>query len=92
MLELGGDSPFGCHRGDTFGLGWYYNAVSDDFGPVAQAALGPRDGNGVELYYNFQVTPWLNVTPDVQFIKPELSTFTSGDDEFIYGVRVNMKL
>ena len=89
---IGGDSPFGCHRGDTFGLGWYYNAVSDEFGPIAQAAFAPRDGNGVELYYNFQVTPWLNVTPDVQFVKPELSTFTSGDDEFIYGVRVNMKL
>ena len=89
---VAGDSRLGCDRGDTFGLGWYYTGVSDEFGPIAQTLFSPRDGTGVELYYKFQVTPWLAVTPDVQFIRPELSTFTAGDDAFIYGLRVNVNL
>lgn len=89
---IGGDSRLGCDRGDTFGIGWYYTGVSDQFGPAAQAALAPRDGTGVEFYYNFQVTPWLNVTPDMQYIRPEISSFTGGDDAFVYGLRVNMRL
>ncbi len=88
---IGGDSPLGCHRGDTFGVGWYYSGTSNDFGPLGQALLGPRDGVGVELYYNFQVTPWLNVTPDLQFLRPGLGAI--GEDEaFVYGLRVNMTL
>ena len=89
---IGGDSRLGDDRGDTFGIGWYYTGLSDQFGPAAQAALGPRDGQGVELYYSFPCTPWLAVTPDVQFIRPENSTFTSGDSAFVYGLRVNVLL
>jgi porin len=88
---IGGDSPAGCHRGDTFGVGWFYNGVSNEFGPILQTAFGPVDGTGVELYYNFQVTPWLNVTPDIQFIRPGLGAIAT-DEAFIYGLRVNMKL
>ena len=89
---IGGDSPLGCHRGDTFGVGWYYNGMSNEFGPIPTAVFGPRDGTGVEVFYNIQVTPWLNITPDVQYVRPAISNFTSGDDAFIYGLRVNMKL
>ncbi len=89
---IGGDSRLGCDRGDTFGIGWYYTGVSNEFGPIPRAKFAPRDGNVVELYYNFQVTPWLNVTPDVQYIRPGISAFTAGDNAFVYGVRVNMRL
>lgn len=84
---IGGDSPFGCQRGDTFGIGWYYNGVSSEFGPVPQAIFGPQDGTGVELYYNFQVTRCINVTPDIQYIKPAASAIA--DDAFVYGLRIN---
>ena len=86
---LGGYSPWGRTRGDTFGLGWYYTGASNEFGPIPQALYGPRDGTGVELFYNVQVNPWLNVTPDVQYIKPEASAIA--DDAFVYGVRMNAK-
>jgi porin len=91
-LGIGGDSRMGSDRGDTFGVGWYYNGVSDEYGPAAKAAFGPRDGQAVEAYYKFQLTPWFAVTPDVQFIRLGFSNFTSGDDAFVYGVRVNMNL
>ena len=66
-------------------------AMSNKFGPLVQIPLGPRDATGVELFYNIQVTPWLNVTPDVQFIRPGLGAIAT-DDAFIYGLRVNMAL
>ena len=87
---IGGDSRFRCDRGDTFGAGWFYKGTSNEFGPIPFAALGPRDGTGVELYYNFQVTPWLNVTSDVQYLRPDLNAF--GNDSLLYGLRVNMRL
>lgn len=89
---IAGDSRLGSDRGDTFGAAWYYTGMSNKFGPIVRTAFGPQDGQGVELYYKFQLTPWLAITPDVQFIQPELTRFTSGDDAFVYGLRVNINL
>ncbi len=87
---IGGDSPIRCHSGDTFGIGWYLVGVGNEFGPVPTALFGPRDGTGVEMFYNVQVTPWLNVTPDVQYIHPGAGAIA--DDAFIGGLRVTVKL
>jgi porin len=85
---LGGYSPLGRQRGDTFGLGWFFVGASDQFGPVPTALLGPRDGQGVEWFYNIQATPWLNITPDLQWIRPGLGAIST-DNAFVYGVRAN---
>jgi porin len=87
---IGGDSPLGCHRGDTFGVGWFYKGTSNEFGPIPAGLLGPRDGVGVEVFYNFQVNPWLNITPDVQYLRPDLGAIAN--DSLLYGLRVNMRL
>jgi porin len=87
---VGGDSPFKWNRGDTFGLGWYYIGASTEFGPVPQTLFGIRNGTGVELYYKFQATPWFNITPDVQYIRPGLGRLA--DDAFVFGLRVNIML
>lgn len=86
---VGGYSPVGRQRGDTFGIGWYYVGASSDFGPLPQFVFGPHDGTGVEMYYNVQVTRWLNITPDIQFIRPEATAIS--DSAFLYGLRVNAK-
>ncbi|GKS59369.1 carbohydrate porin [Nitrospira sp.] len=87
---IGGDSPFKWNRGDTFGLGWYYTGASTEFGPVPQNLFGIRNGTGVELFYNFQATPWLIVTPDLQYIRPGAGAIA--DEAFLFGLRVNVKL
>jgi porin len=88
---VGGFSPIiGRHRGDTFGLGWYYVGASNEFGPLPQAIFGPEDGTGVELFHNIQVTKWMNITPDVQFIQPEATAIS--DEAFVYGIRLNVRL
>ena len=90
-VGIGGDSPVGRQRGDRFGIGWYYVGASNEFGPIPQAVLGPTNGTGVEAYYNFQVTPWLNVSPDIQYIHPGAGAAIA-NDAFVYGVRANMRL
>lgn len=87
---LGGDSNLRAGRRDKWGVGWYYVGSSSEFGPLPRQLFGPRDGNGVEMFYNFQVRPWLNVTPDVQFIKADAGALA--DEAFVYGLRVNMIL
>jgi porin len=87
---IGGYSPVGRTRGDQFGVGWYYVGASDEFGLFPQAVFGPRDGQGVEAFYNFQVTPWMNITPDVQYIHPGAGAIA--DDAFVYGLRGSVKI
>lgn len=68
---VGGNSPLCGREADTFGIGYYYAASSDEIGPILETLLGPiGDGQGVELFYNYQVTPWLHLTPDLQVIDP----------------------
>ncbi|WP_153558018.1 carbohydrate porin [Roseimaritima sediminicola] len=68
---VGGNSQLRGRQSDTFGVGWYYAGTSDELGPLLQAAVGPvGDGQGVEMFYNVAVTPWLHITPDLQFIVP----------------------
>lgn len=89
-LGVGGHSELRRDRDDNWGIGWYYVGTSDEYGPIPRALFDPRYGTGVEMFYNFQVTPWLNVTPDIQFVRPGNREIS--DDAFIYGLRVNMLL
>jgi porin len=86
---LGGFSPLGQSRGDTFGVGWFLVGASNQFGPIPKAIFGPRNGAGVELFYNYQVTPWLNITPDFQWLRPGARAITT-DNAFVYGLRINI--
>jgi len=87
---IGGDSPIHGRDNDTWGLGWYMNAVSDELGPVATTFLGVDDGQGVECFYNYEVTPWFHVTSDVQYIQP--SARNRADDAFVVGLRAKIDL
>jgi porin len=84
---IGGFSPWAWERGDRFGIGWYHVGVSDEFGPLPRTLFAPRDGHGVEMFYSRQVTPWMSVTPDVQFIRPEISALAN--EAIVYGIRMN---
>jgi len=87
---IGGNSPFGRERGDTFGIGWYFAGVSSSVSPGQRLLLGQGSGNAVEVFYNIQVTPWLNVTPDFQYLTPNASRIAN--DSFLFGLRLNTQL
>ena len=93
-LGIGGNSPLCSRRGkgDRFGIGYGYTGTSTEFGPIPQNLFAPRDAQVIETYYRYQVTPAIEVTPDVQWIRGMLSGLTGGDDAIIAGIRMNMKL
>ena len=91
---IGGSSPLKCRRGkgDRFGIGYAYTATSTEYGAIPQALFGPRDAQNIEMYYRYQLTPAIEVTPDVQWVQGMLGGLTNGDDAFVGGIRLNMKL
>ncbi|QDV73994.1 carbohydrate porin [Botrimarina mediterranea] len=87
---LGGHNPMRGHEADTWGAGWFVAGSSGEIGPIIETFLGPiGDGHGVELFYNWQATPWLNVTPDLQVLAPSRENV---DTALVLGVRAVMLL
>ncbi len=87
---VGGTSPIQGRHADTFGAGWFVAGSSDEVGVILETVLGPvNDGHGVEMFYNWQATPWLNVTPDLQVIVPAREDV---DASLVLGVRAVMRL
>jgi porin len=70
-IGIGGKGVLPGRPLDQFGVGYYYIDVSN---PKFTGPLGTRsflrDEYGFEGYYNFAVTPWMKVTPDIQFVRP----------------------
>jgi len=67
---------------DRFGVGYYYIDVSS---PKFTGLLGStgeplRDEYGFEIFYNVAITPWLQVTPDIQVVKPAQKQTNSGEN------------
>lgn len=89
-LGIGGNSPIRGRHHDRFGLGWYYNALSSELGPIAQAVIMPKSySTGMELYYNYAVNEHLFITPDFQLFSPGTATSSTAT---IVGVRVEIVL
>ena len=69
---FGGKGLIPTRDRDRFGIGYYYLKVSgelrDIFPPLPLKRAGLDHEQGVELFYNIAATPWLHVTPDLQFI------------------------
>lgn len=87
---IGGHNPMRGREADTFGIGWYLAASSDEIGPLLSVLTGPiSDGQGIELYYNYEVTPWLHVTPDIQVLIPAREQV---DTAFVVGLRAVIEL
>jgi porin len=85
-LGIGGKGIIPQRDNDTFGLGYYFLDGSDDL----RALTGIGSEQGVELFYNIEVTPWLHVTPDLQvLIDPGGSS--DNDVAVVYGLRMQMR-
>ncbi len=69
-VGLGGSSPLVTRPLDTFGVGYAYTGYSDPVQTLAPALLPIRNDQVVELFYNYAVTPWFRITPDLQFLVP----------------------
>jgi porin len=69
---VGGKGIIPCRPLDQFGIGYYYIDVKS---PKVTGLLGNdrsflRDEYGFEAFYNIAITPWMQLTPDIQVIRP----------------------
>jgi porin len=65
---IGGKGMVPGREKDQWGIGYYYMKLSDHLPRLLRNRLGLDHQQGGELYYNFQVTPWLHLTPDLQIV------------------------
>jgi porin len=74
---------------DALGLGMYWAHLSD----ALQLELGEALGRelGVEVYYRVEVTPWLAVTPDLQYIDSP-GGYESAPSAWVGGLRARLSL
>ena len=95
-LGVGGKGVVPRCDDDTFGVGYYFTEVSDDFtkGPILPN-LHPEQG--IELFYNIQITPWMRLTPDLQcIVNPAVASMLprrAADERFslVLGGRLQME-
>lgn len=81
---VGGRSMIPGRKLDTFGIGYFYLGLSDNFKTLARPFRPQRDEYGVELFYNYAITPWARFTTDLQIARPS----TAGlDTAIIPGLR-----
>ena len=69
-VGLGGSSPIVSRPLDTFGVGYSFVTYSGPVKELAPVLLPVRDDHVVELFYNYAVTPWFHLTPDLQVLVP----------------------
>lgn len=81
---FGGTSPFTNRKQDRWGLGVYYLEFEDL--PVLNT-LGVDNEVGAELFYNVALTPWANLTFDLQVVN---SPAPRADTAFVAGVRLGI--
>lgn len=85
---LGGSSPLCGRDRDSFGVGYYYAATSDEIAPLLTAFRGGLgDGQGVELFYNAAINRSLTITPDFQVLSPARDSL---DTALVAGIRANL--
>jgi carbohydrate-selective porin OprB len=69
-LGVGGKGVIPNRPHDRFGFGFYYIDIeSPKFQLPFQGIKFLRDEYGFEAFYNFVVTPWLQLTPDIQIVR-----------------------
>ena len=74
---------------DQFGIGYYYIDVRNPTFTIIQERSFLRDEQGFEAYYNFALTPWMKLTPDIQVVKPAQKQFLDSNGNPIARKDVN---
>lgn len=85
---ISGTNPNRNRPADTFGLGFFHIGVSGELKDLAPLILPVGDETGVEWYYNYAVSPYFNITPDLQIIEPFRDR---ADGNLILGLRAQIR-
>jgi len=76
---------------DTTGIGYFYDGLGSQFKNLVNVlpTVQIQDIQGVEMYYNSEVTPWFHLTLDFQAVDNQN---VSNDIAYMLGLRANIKL
>jgi porin len=69
---------------DSFGIGYFYTGLSDDFRTLLAPIISLGDVHGGELYYRVALTKCCQVTADLQVIEPAEN---ANDTAVVVGLR-----
>jgi porin len=95
-LGVSGKGLIPSRPNDVFGIGGYYLDINN---PTLETPLGTtkflRDEYGFEAYYNFALTPWALLTPDIQVVRGALQhpiddRSRAVDTAVVMGVRLRL--
>lgn len=81
-----GQSQLAGREDDSFGIGWYYIGISDEFGPLLANLID--DGQGGEMYYEIAMTESFHLALDLQVVEPN---FVGVDTAVIPGLRARVE-
>jgi porin len=89
-IGIGGNGLVASRPRDEFGLSYAYTDLSEEL--KDNLAILPHGGrlqseHQVEAFYNLHIAPWLQLTGDVQFIRP---TRRIADSAFVPGLRLRV--
>lgn len=91
LAGLGGNSFIKNRLQDNWGLGYFYTGFDKSRKESGNALITPlRDEQGVELFYNYSITPWLHLSGDIQWVSPGLHKDNS--NIFYGGLRLGILL
>jgi porin len=69
-LGLGGKGVIPTRSNDRYGFGFYYIDVNNPkLTGIFNSTKLLRDEYGFEAFYNIAITPWLQLTPDIQVVR-----------------------
>ena len=86
-VSLQGQGLIDSRPSDTMGIAYFYTSLSGDFKNLVSPVINLQDVQGGEVYYNFAVTPWFNLTPDLQVIQPSV---VGNDTAVVVGARAKL--
>jgi porin len=86
-VGIGGRAPIRGRCLDTFGLGFFYSGLSNEFKNLAAAVLPQQNEYGFEGFYNYAITPWARLTGDLQVVNPSTAAV---DTTVILGTRLQI--
>jgi porin len=68
-IGIGGQGIVPGRDQDSFGVGYYYQEVSNQVSNFVATLADLDDGQGGEIWYSIELTPWMHLTLDFQVIE-----------------------
>ncbi len=87
LVGVGGKGMVPGRPTDNWGIGYYYDGMSQYLKEALAPAMALTDEQGVEVFYNVALTPWFTLGADLQAIKPGLAGATA----VVAGVRAVLR-